>query len=802
MNITENQLDEWVRGNANDAQGVIVELVWRLVAASSPQPKERRFPLGDSIGQPGPDGLLDVGLPFEPFVPEGRSFWEIGTGLKAADKATSDYTVRVSEVPESVRRESAFIFVTPLSARREWPFTWKKDAQASWLEKRRAKKEWRDVRVIDGTKLIDWIRLFPPVQFWLAGRMGATPVQQLETTEQHWNLIRTIGKPPPLTPRLFLANREEACKRLKDVAAGTVVQLKLETHFPNHVVDFVSAYLADLDAESHVDAVGRWLIVSSSDAWNAMASHPQKLTLIADSALDLSGETGTRMIQKARMSGHAVIFGGPSGGIPDPGSVPLRSPRIPQVQEALEEAGYSTERARTLAQKSGGNLGSLLRCLQNLSLMPEWAEGTLASELAIAEMLGSWTEGAEADRLIVEGLSGNPYGEWIGKMREVALRPSTPLTQRDGNWKFAARYEGWFALGPRVFDDHLDKLRVAAASVLAESDPQFELASDKRYAASVYGKVFVHSHLLRNGLAESLALLGSHPEALTSCTSGKAEVTAALAVRDILGNSDWKCWASLNDVLPLLAEASPREFLDAVEEALVRKPCPFDRVFAEEGPDTMGRTYMSGLLWALETLAWDPDQLNRVVICLGELAARDPGGRWANRPANSLTTILLPWLPQTCATPAKRGTAVLALLAELPDTGWKLLLSLLPQNHATSLGTRRPAWRGTIPNDWPNQPTRQEYWEQIERYSEMAVNAAKDDGDKLVELIDHIENLPPTVYRQLVTHLESDDVIKLPETTRLHLWTQLVDLVTRHPQILRCRVGYGKGAGRPDCICC
>ncbi len=51
--VTENQLDEWVRGNARDAQGVIVELVWRLVAASSPQPKERRFPLGDSIGQLG-----------------------------------------------------------------------------------------------------------------------------------------------------------------------------------------------------------------------------------------------------------------------------------------------------------------------------------------------------------------------------------------------------------------------------------------------------------------------------------------------------------------------------------------------------------------------------------------------------------------------------------------------------------------------------------------------------------------------------------------------------------------------------
>ena len=77
MIVTENQLDEWVRGNARQAQGVIVELVWRLVAASSPQPKERRFPLGDSIEQHGPDGILDVDFGFEPFVPKGHSFWEI-----------------------------------------------------------------------------------------------------------------------------------------------------------------------------------------------------------------------------------------------------------------------------------------------------------------------------------------------------------------------------------------------------------------------------------------------------------------------------------------------------------------------------------------------------------------------------------------------------------------------------------------------------------------------------------------------------------------------------------------------------
>ncbi|MGE5482864.1 MAG: hypothetical protein ACM3VX_08185, partial [Bacteroidota bacterium] len=237
---------------------------------------------------------------------------------------------------------------------------------------------------------------------------------------------------------------------------------------------------------------------------------------------------------------------------------------------------------------------------------------------------------------------------------------------------------------------------------------------------------------------------------------------------------------SLNDLLPLLAEAAPGEFLDAVEKALRSNPCPFDEVFSQESSGVFGRTYVSGLLWALETLAWDADYLSRVVICLGELAARDPGGQWANRPVDSLTTILLPWLPQTCAPITKRVAAVKALLAELPDIGWKLLLSLLPRSRSASSGTRKPAWRATIPDDWPKGVTHREYWEQVSAYAELAINEAKRDVSKLAQLIDHLENLPQPAHEQLLEHLASDAVVAMPEADRLRLWTELVDLVTKH----------------------
>jgi hypothetical protein len=98
---------------------------------------------------------LNTEVSSEPFVPSGCSYWEIGTGLDARVKATSDYKGLTKAMPESKRKDSTFVFVTPLSGRRAWEYSQKKNAQMTWLEERRKRHDWKDVRIIDGTKLID-----------------------------------------------------------------------------------------------------------------------------------------------------------------------------------------------------------------------------------------------------------------------------------------------------------------------------------------------------------------------------------------------------------------------------------------------------------------------------------------------------------------------------------------------------------------------------------------------------------------------------------------------------------------------
>jgi len=404
------------------------------------------------------------------------------------------------------------------------------------------------------------------------------------------------------------------------------------------------------------------------------------------------------------------------------------------------------------------------------------------SELAIAMLAGSWNEALDGDKKVIEKLSASGYVDWIIKIREIFFQNEGILTHKNDKWVIPERREIWSALGQRLFDDHLENFKNIVVNVLKERDPKFELPPEERFAANIHGKVLSRSPNLRRGLAESLALMGSHPDALTSCSIGKAEDTAALAVREILADADWVLWASLNDLLPLPAEAAPGEFLNAIEKALSSDPCPFDTLFAQEGSGVTGTTYMSGILWALETLAWDPAYLIRVVSLLGELSARDPGGSWVNRPANSLTAILLPWLPQTCAPVEKRRLAVEALVDEQPDVAWNLLVSLLPQSHQFSSGSRKPEWRDVISDDGSKSVTRQEYWEQVTTYAEIAVSMAMRETRKLANLIEHFDHLPSPMQEQVLEHLRSAEIVTLPEPERLPLWTAVVNLVMRHRQ--------------------
>lgn len=410
----------------------------------------------------------------------------------------------------------------------------------------------------------------------------------------------------------------------------------------------------------------------------------------------------------------------------------------------------------------------------------DWAQHPDATYLALAVLIGAWSENSKCDIKAITRLLGVEYEVWLQKAREILHCPDSPLSLKNGIWKVVNRAELWNLLGSRILDQNLDTFKSLAITVLKEADPAFELPAQERYAASVHGKVLDCSPVLRKGIAEGLAILGSQPESCSNCSQSKAETTCVLVIREILSDADWVGWGSLNNLLPTLAEAAPNEFLGTVEKALRMTPSPFDELFAQEGNGITGGNYITGLLWALEGLAWDEQYFVRCSVVLGELASHDPGGQWSNRPSNSLATILLPWLPQTLASVDKRKVAVQTLLKEWPDIAWNLIVQLLPHQHRTSSGSHKPKWRKSIPDNWDKGVTHEEYWQQASFYAELAVGAAGYDTARLSELIDHFDNLPKPTFDRLIEVLGSQAITELPEEQRLLLWDRLTKFTNKH----------------------
>lgn len=85
MKISAQQLEDFAAKEI--AKGLLLELVRRLIQASSDGIGDVRFPSGESTFLPGADGLLHaVGTP--PYVPSGVSLWEpIESGVAVVSRA-------------------------------------------------------------------------------------------------------------------------------------------------------------------------------------------------------------------------------------------------------------------------------------------------------------------------------------------------------------------------------------------------------------------------------------------------------------------------------------------------------------------------------------------------------------------------------------------------------------------------------------------------------------------------------------------------------------------------------------------
>jgi transcriptional regulator with XRE-family HTH domain len=717
--VDATDLSQWAERRV--AQGSMPELLTRLIRAGTGSAATIEFPSDESVQFAGWDGTCDVETGTD-HVPAGRSGWEIGTQrAKITEKADSDYEKRSGDPLDLDTRSTTFVFVTP----RRW------GQKSQWASAKRGEKKWRDVRAYDADDLVHWIELCPAVGHWLAVALGKRPIgaQQLEEAWEEWSLSTQL----PLSTDLILAGRdEEATKALRWLRDDPSV-LAVQAEAPDEAIAFLYATIDQLPEPHRTAYLARCVIAVNTEAARRLGDSLSPLVLGLEDA-----EPG--LVQRLASRGHHVFVAhGPSGG----SDRSLNLPRPPRdaIEHALMGMGLERERASNLARDAARSLAVLRRLVPSApARVPAWARENLSRCLVAALLAGAWDEDRNGDKVALERLAGEPYETIVAELAPLVGYLERPLRKVGTVWKVASPRDAWFRLASRISPVDFQRFEAVAHDVLASNDPRFELTSDERWLANLKGIRPEYSGYLRRGLGETLilfSLFASHVPSVVGTQTGVESL-----VRRLFDNADPQRWWSLTREFQLLAEAAPATFLSVLDEAL-HQGKNVDVLFGEDGdPLFEGGNYIAELLWALESLAWSPQYLGRVVGILATLTARDPGRKHGNRPVESLRNIFLLWYPQTCAPLAARLRVLDQIRKREPDVAWKLMLGVLPRGHDSASPASHTRWR-----DFSIDQQENITWPLIQKGGEEIANRLLADvgtrADRWHDLINAFANLPP-----------------------------------------------------------
>jgi hypothetical protein len=168
---------------------------------------------------------------------------------------------------------------------------------------------------------------------------------------------------------------------------------------------------------------------------------------------------------------------------------------------------------------------------------------------------------------------------------------------------------------------------------------------------------------------------------------------AARLVRDVLMPLTARKFEANDRDLPTYAEAAPEEFLSILEQDLKSEQPAMFALLRPVDTGVFGNCPRTGLLWALEGLAWNPKTLPRAALILGRLSEIEIEDNWVNKPINSLRSIFRAWMPQTAASHEERLATTRLLADKFPNAAWQICIDQFGNGGQTGHYSHKPKWR-------------------------------------------------------------------------------------------------------------
>ena len=674
LTIKAQQIEKWA--DTIDARQHLPVLLRSLIHSTGRELQRVDFPGYDNAQRHDWDGSVEADAA-APWVPAGRSGWELSVRKDPRGKAESDYQSRVSSLTPVERAKCTFVFVTA----RNW------SGKNTWAGNKENSGDWKAVRAFDASDLEQWLETAVAPRIWLARELGI-PTTGFLTIEECWDRW-VAGSEPPMTDAIFapsLSRHRDVFRRW--LAASPDRPFTVAADSREEAAAFIACLLRqdDLPAGSRDQAV----LFDSAETLRLLALSSSPFIPIVRS------EEVERAVDDMYRRRHCIAVR-PRNAVDRKADIEIDLIDPKAFANALTDMGIEQYRVQPLARESGLSPTVLRRRLSKVDAIrtPLWAQDTevVRRHLIAMTLVGTWHAGSNADRQILESLAGAAYGGIEDALTGLLRHDDCPVWQVGEHCGVVSKIDALFAVAQWITRSQITIFMKLAEHVLSESEPSLELPRGERWMASVYGKVREHSVALRTGICETLVLLAVHGNFLFQRLDINAKELVSALIRRLLTPLTGDKLLSHEHDLPNYAEAAPDGFLTLLEEDL-KLPAPALRTLLEPaGPGPFDGPSRTGVLWALERLAWSPKRLMRVVFVLAGLSRTKINDNWTNTPIGSLAAIFRSWMPQTAASLNERVKALEGLCRRFPDIGWQICIRQLEGGPQFAHSSNRPRWR-------------------------------------------------------------------------------------------------------------
>ena len=760
-------LEQW--SDRREAQDMLPLVVRRLIQATVGC-SELHVRTDEGVQLSGWDGIVHSER-VSPFVPKGRSGWEMSVAKHPKGKADEDWKTRSTNSQPLQADEASFVFVTS----RRW------SDKEKWAREKADEGPWRVVRVLDADDLAAWLDDAPAVHVWLSIQICKRPtkVVDLESWWEEWSR----GTRPPLTPQFVLAGRDRALEAIRQrLLEETGQTWAIQAESQEEAVACLYCAVLALGTEQAQCLFAGSLVVDTADALRSLISAKPPLVLIP------TFEAGS-LASAGAQAGHIVVVPlDRSTPAPQDLVVPVGPVGRQPATSALEGVGMPYKRAREMAGLAHRSMSAFRRqCAASPAVrQPDWAKPAEARSVMPALLAGSWSDRKPKDREVVAALGCYSYEELVEALVPQSMTADPLIRRRGDAWYLISVHDAWRLLNRYILPDDLSLLGEAAISVLGQVKSAYYRPPEQRWMVDVLGEDRDYSNLLREGLAMNLAVMGVHGGPVVSGSEMVERV-----IRDLLqkANGDWRIWASLGENLPLLAEAAPDYFVRAVENGLQGPEPVLANLFAGSGKALFHPRGFHGLMKAMEVLAWSSDHFGFVVPFLARLDRLDPASEFRqgndgyevsrSRPSSVLKAVFRSWLPETSASLSERLAALDRLRSSHGDAAWCVMRSMLPEPGALGFPASKPKVREWAPDETPRAT-----WEDRARTTSEIITWMVDDaglcGQRWTDLIERLDRLPAGERDHVMTALENLDGGECNEDARAAIWQPVGSTLDRH----------------------